>query len=214
MQHHIDFTLKAPYQTLNTLNPNTKYIWIVCHGYGQLAEHFIKRFDVLDPIENFIIAPQGLSKFYLPENYRKVGASWMTKNDRETDMLNQRSYFNAIIEHELKGQDHESCQYVLMGFSQGVSMVSRFAAFAKINFRHLILWAGGFPPELTPENFEHISSHAELHVVLGTSDQYFNEENYKQEITKMHDAIGLEPNIQLFDGRHEVKREVLKSLIQ
>ena len=68
--HKVIFKSYASYITLNKLTPKTKNIWIIFHGYGQLSKFFIRRFDILDQNENFIIAPQGLSKFYTYKDYK------------------------------------------------------------------------------------------------------------------------------------------------
>ena len=48
-QYHIPISIKASYYTLNKLTEDTERIWLVFHGYGQLAEYFIKKFEGLDP---------------------------------------------------------------------------------------------------------------------------------------------------------------------
>ena len=82
---------------MNELTEATERIWLVFHGYGQLAEYFIKKFEDLDPTKNFIIAPQGLSKYYLQGVYGRVGASWMTKEDRLTEIANQYAYIDEVL---------------------------------------------------------------------------------------------------------------------
>jgi len=42
-QVQIEFT--APYYTFGELSDSTPAIWIVCPGYGQLGEFFIKKFE-------------------------------------------------------------------------------------------------------------------------------------------------------------------------
>ncbi|MEP3387543.1 MAG: alpha/beta hydrolase [Reichenbachiella sp.] len=213
MEHHIGFNFTAPYYTLNELTDQTTDVWIACPGYGQLAKYFIRRFDVFDAKKHFVIALQGLSKFYLPDQ-KNVGASWMTKEDRETDMQNQRSYFDAVIEELFEGKSLSNYRIHLMGFSQGVSMISRMAAHAKIDFDTLVFWAGGFPPELKPADFVHVDSSAKLKVVIGSNDEFYAlDKNYQPEVDKMKAAIGLNPEIIVFDGIHEVKREVLASCL-
>jgi predicted esterase len=212
MENHINLSFKAPYYTLNEFNSKTKNIWIVCHGYGQLAEHFIKRFDVLDDQDNFILALQGLSRFYTDNNFGRVGASWMTKEDRLTDLENQRTYIDGVL-NEVFGQ-HELTDYKInfLGFSQGASMIGRIAAYLKVPFDNLVIWAGGFPTELTKEDFSFVKSNANLKVVLGKQDQYFKEAEYLTEINRMESIIGLKSELVLFEGTHELRREVLKSL--
>lgn len=213
MEKHINFSFKAPYYTLNSIEPTTKNIWIICHGYGQLAAHFIKRFDVFNPKENFVLAIQGLSRFYIMDNSGRVGASWMTKEDRLTDLENQQTYIVAVFDEVFKGINLENYKINLLGFSQGVAMIGRLTAHKKLHFENLIIWAGGFPLELTKKDFDFVGVNANLKVVLGKNDEFFKEEKYQEEIDRMESIIGLKPEIILFEGNHELNRDVLRSLV-
>ncbi|MEO8211039.1 MAG: phospholipase, partial [bacterium] len=62
---------------------NIKSVWIVLHGYAQLAKDFINEFDFLSDEDTLIITPEGLSKFYFKD---KIAASWMTKEDRSNEI--------------------------------------------------------------------------------------------------------------------------------
>ncbi|MEM6299336.1 MAG: phospholipase, partial [Bacteroidota bacterium] len=131
---HVQTSIQAPYFTLNELTPKTKRIWMACHGYGQLAKYFMRRFDVLDPEENFIIVPQGLSLFYLDSHefkYQKVGASWITREDRETALANMQVYLNAAFEQETAGFDLSDVEISLFGFSQGTAAITRWGIINK-----------------------------------------------------------------------------------
>ena len=99
--HQISFKSSSSYISYNKLSPKTESIWFVFHGYGQLSRYFIRRFDVLDKEKNYIIAPQGLSKFYLDKEYKNVGASWLTHEENEMDLLNQQNYLTELF-NELK----------------------------------------------------------------------------------------------------------------
>ncbi|MFT7032753.1 MAG: putative esterase [Cyclobacteriaceae bacterium] len=212
MQHHLDISYKASYTTLNELTTSTKHIWIVCHGYGQLAEHFVKRFDVFDPKEHFIVAPQGLSKFYI-ERFRKVGASWMTKEDREADLENQRSYFHQVFNHLFSDINLEDYKVHLLGFSQGGSTICRLAVYQRVVFDTLILWAGAFPSELIKENFDFIKSSALLKVVIGNQDEYYDPRKFQKEIDKAEQATGLTHELIRFEGKHVIDRGVLRNVL-
>ena len=61
-------------------------IWFVLHGYGQLAHRFLRYFADLDDGTRLLVAPEGLHRHYLDHAERKVGASWMTSEDRLTDI--------------------------------------------------------------------------------------------------------------------------------
>jgi len=54
------FTLGAP--------ANARAMWFVCHGYGQLASRFSSAFRPLDGEGRCIVAPEGLSRFYLTDS--------------------------------------------------------------------------------------------------------------------------------------------------
>jgi hypothetical protein len=58
--HDLTFEFKARYYTLGDLGPSTKSIWFVLHGYGHLAAYFIRKFDVLNDHNIFVIAPDSL----------------------------------------------------------------------------------------------------------------------------------------------------------
>ena len=83
MKHNIKVEKTATYYSSGNIK-TAKTIWFVLHGYGMLAEYFIKKFDSIVNNDNCVIAPEGLSKFYTKGFYGRVGASWMTKENRET----------------------------------------------------------------------------------------------------------------------------------
>ena len=61
-------------------------IWFVLHGYAQLANYFIEKFRVLESKNILVVAPEGLHRFYWNGMSGRVAASWMTKEDRLTDI--------------------------------------------------------------------------------------------------------------------------------
>lgn len=207
---HTSFQLKAPYYTLNELTAKTKYIWLVCHGYGQLAKFFLRKFSVLDKTENFFLFPQGLSKFYLDQHSR-VGATWMTKEDRLTEIENQYAYINSVIFDEL-GSDLTSYKINMLGFSQGVAAISRYAAYRKLPVHKLILWGGAIPPELTKEDFDFLYNESEINMVIGKSDQYYSVEAYEIEVARAKAIMGENVRFTVFDGGHEITTEQLLKL--
>jgi hypothetical protein len=101
-EHEISFPVTKSYSTSNTLTAKTKNIWFVCHGLGYLSRYFIKHFHHLEKDKNYIIAPQAPSKFYRDKSYTKVGACWLTKEERDLEMENILRFFNAIYEKEIQ----------------------------------------------------------------------------------------------------------------
>ncbi|MEN7550587.1 alpha/beta hydrolase [Rapidithrix thailandica] len=210
-KQEIEFNFTAPYYTLGRLTETTQNIWIVFHGYGQMTEHFIRRFDVLDLETNFLIAPQGLSRFYLDFTFKKVGASWMTREDRETDIHNQLHYLDAVLEYELQKCTHSTPSINLFGFSQGVATACRWAAFSQLPFRKMIIWAGIFPEDLSANHFTYLPEKPEVTIVMGRQDPYYRKWPFEEHLLRVEQAVG-KPEVAFFDGKHEVQRELLGQL--
>lgn len=85
---NVNYETTNTYSTLNTLTQETKNVWIACHGIGFLSKFFISYFENLDPELNYVIAPQAPSKYYQTKAYKYVGASWLTKENREQEIEN------------------------------------------------------------------------------------------------------------------------------
>lgn len=207
-QKHLDVTIKAPYCTLNELTEKTERVWLVFHGYGQLAEYFIKKFEVLDKEKNFIIAPQGLSKYYLDGVYGRVGASWMTKEDRLTEIENQYAYIDAVLEQF----DISDKQLIYFGFSQGTATMGRYASYAKISFDQMIIWAGTFPPDTDSEDWKYLTGDEGIHYYTSKEDIYFKEEMISKQNEVVKKALGKEPILHWYKGGHRVIPEIVSSL--
>ena len=212
-EQHLKIPTLHPVYTVNELTPATQNVWIVCHGYGQLARYFVKRFDILPAQEHFIIAPQGLNRFYLDGEYGKVGASWMTREDRESELINQRQYFETIFSTYLSKVDWQKIDLNFFGFSQGVPLSIRIAACMRLPVKRMIFWAGDLPKEVQKEDFSFLRPDASIELVIGDQDKFFNIAVIEKQKAKVSQLTGIEPRLTIFDGKHEVKREVLKKLI-
>ncbi len=208
MQHHIKISIKASYYTLNELTAKTERVWLAFHGYGQLAEFFIKKFEGLDPEKNFIIAPQGLSKYYLYGVYGRVGASWMTKEDRLTEIDNQYAYIDSVLDQfDLSGKE-----LIYFGFSQGTATMGRYAAHAKIPFAKMIIWAGTFPPDTNPKDWSYLKGKEDIQYFTSREDIYFKEEMIPKQNEVVKTALGREPKLNWYDGGHRVMPEIVAAI--
>lgn len=199
------------YETLNALSEKTKNVWIVLHGIGYLSKYFIKYFEDLNPQENYIIAPQAPSKYYLKNEYRHVGASWLTKENTLIETKNVVAYLNAVREAE---NLPEHCRLLVFGFSQGVSIATRWVASQKLKCDDLILYAGGIPKELTSANFSFLEEiNTQVTLLVGDRDEYINEELLKQESEKSQILFQGRAKQIIFKGGHEIKKELIRQLI-
>ena len=210
-KHNISFEFSSSYITYNKLTDKTENIWIVFHGYGQLSKYFIRRFDVLEGDKNYIIAPQGLSKFYVDEDFKNVGASWLTKEDKESDLLNQQKYLIKLMD-ELKSKiDFSKIKINLFGFSQGVSAFTRLLINYNMKIDNIIIWAGWVPDEFFNINKD-VLKDTNLFFVVGNKDKYYNNPIIKGYIEKFKKTLNKEIDYFVFDGGHIVDRKVLKKI--
>ncbi len=208
MTKNVEYTSTNTYSTLNNLTSETKTVWLVCHGIGYLSRYFIRLFDSLDPQKNYIIAPQAPSKYYKDDNYRKVGASWLTKENTLIDTQNVLNYIDAVIEKENIPKD--IC-FNILGYSQGVSIVSRWVASRKISCHTLLLISGGFPKELVSSDFDFLELKTKIIHIVGANDPYFESKNVAAQLSRLQNIF---PKIDLrtHDGGHDLDIKTFKDL--
>lgn len=212
----LEFNFKARYYQLGKMNADTRQVWFVLHGYGQLARYFSNKFNSLVDHNICIIAPEGLSRFYLePVESRavtgnnRVGATWMTAENRLTDIENYINFLNASYRKVMSANPHTPV--TLLGFSQGVATASRWAIHNPDLFSRLILWAGVFPPDMDFSRGKEILSKKEVVMVYGKHDPYITDQRLT-ELTQLIDKLGIEPSIITFEGGHEIDEATVLSL--
>ncbi|WP_338733970.1 alpha/beta hydrolase [Mangrovimonas cancribranchiae] len=210
LEKEISYTTTNTYGTLNTLTEQTKNIWFVCHGMGYLSRYFLRYFDSLNAEENYIIAPQAQSKYYLAPKMRHVGASWLTKENTKKETENVMRYFDAVLKSENIPTDKN---FIILGYSQGVSVAMRYMAKRQIQCSQLILHSGGIPKELTSNDFSYLNQKTQVKLVYGTQDEYLNSDRISAETTKAKNLFGSRLSLHPFDGKHEVNSNLIKSFI-
>ena len=211
-EKQISYTTANTYSTMNTLNEKTRNVWVVFHGIGFLSRYFIKYFNELPKEENYIIAPQAPSKYYLNKDFKYVGASWLTKENTVLETTNVLNYMDNLFTSE---NIPAHCQLIVLGFSQGVSIATRWAAKSKINLDQLILYAGGIPEELTPDDFKFLlARNAKIKMVLGNKDEFITEARLIKETKKMDSLFSGKAELIKFDGGHEIRKDILISLME
>ncbi|KJJ38894.1 alpha/beta hydrolase [Aequorivita vladivostokensis] len=206
IQKEVTYTTTNTYHTLNELTEKTKNVWMVFHGMGYLSKYFINYFSELNAEENFIIAPQAPSKYYQGNDFKHVGASWLTRENTQLETQNILKYIDAIYEKELA---ETTANLIVMGYSQGVSIATRWVASRKVQCDKLILHSGGIPNELQPNDFEYLKTDAEVIYLYGNKDQYITEARETEEKLKGTKLFQDRLKIEVFDGIHEVNRELL-----
>ena len=207
-EHKIKIEKTAHYYSIGELNEQTDEIWIACHGYGQLASFFIKKFQEIKAPNRYIVAPEALNKFYLKGFSGRVGANWMTKEKR-LDEINDYCNFLEQLTDELKNQAHHKCKIRVLGFSQGTATVSRWLLKTKHTIETLILWGGKIANDFNFQDYNKKHSKTQNFVVFGTEDKFYTTKianEYRKELNLL--------NVEWinYEGGHTIDTETLKLL--
>lgn len=211
----VNFSFRARYHKLGEITPSTRQIWFVLHGYGQLARYFIQKFKPLEQHAICVIAPEGLSRFYLEEmgaggrKNNRVGATWMTSENRLMDIENYIQYLNAVYTTEVKT---EAIPVTVFGFSQGSATASRWVLSGQINFSRLILWAGIFPPDMNFDEGSKILNSKDVFVVYGKKDPFLTDDRFK-EMETLIQKLNTDVKRIAFEGEHELHEETLQKFV-
>ena len=204
-EKQVSYRATNTYSTLNQLTDKTENVWVVFHGIDYLSRYFLKYFRHLNQEKNYIIAPQAPSKYYLNGKYEHVGASWATRENTEQEVENALAYLDELYEKEgLKNVKN----LILFGYSQGVSIVTRWIARRQIHCSKLILNSGRLPKELKPEDFAFLGG-TEISFIYGTEDPFVNKEFLESEEKRIRELFPKNLKFIPFDGGHEVNQQVI-----
>ena len=212
MEKRISFEFNARYEILGTPSEDVEELWFVCHGHGQLAKYFIRKFDAIASPKRLIVAPEGLFRYYLQGFAGRVGATWMTKEDRVSDIGNYITYLSAVY-NEVTSQLKKDLKITFFGFSQGAATISRLATMSDLSFDRLVLWAGIFPPDLPPLQSTDRLKDKQCFLVYGLQDEFLTEARIKEQ-ESIAEQIQITPESITFEGKHELSSEVLESLAE
>lgn len=209
-RHTIPVNRTARYYTLGNASSEASEVWFVLHGYGQLANYFIKHFAAIDDGSRLIVAPEALSRFYVGRNPERIGASWMTKVEREQEIADYLAYLNQVATHilDLVGR---ATPITVFGFSQGATTASRWVTLGRLPAKQLILWAGPIAHDLDMDQYAPILSAMNPKFVVGDKDFFITPEKLEEEKERMT-AQGISFTFVPFEGEHRMDAAVLKEI--
>ncbi len=208
----VSYTHTNSYETLFQLTENTKNIWLCFHGLGYLSKYFKKYFEGLDKDLNYVIVLQAPSKSYIGKGFKHVGACWLTKVDTQQEMDNNLNYINQVLVSEKIDRDP---RITLFGYSQGVSIATRFLKQYHSPITSLIMHSGSIPAELTEEDGLHFKMNCSRIIhIAGTKDEYSSGEIIEREKEKIQTLFGTECEIYRPEIKHVVHVPLLEQIAQ
>ncbi len=216
--HHIRVQRTARYYTLGGRPdvPPTS-LWFVLHGYGQLAGDFIRYFADLAADDTLVVAPEALNRFYsvsadvAPSRNRPVGATWMTREDRESEVADYVEYLDGVFDAVNGGSMPPRARINVVGFSQGAATASRWLAHGRVPATRLILWGGLVPPDADLSRGPLSLRGVPLTFVLGSRDHYVSDVALEEDVARLARA-GITASVVRFEGGHALSRATLRQL--
>ena len=216
-EHHLTVKRTARYYTLGDASAPASDVWIVCHGFAQLARTFVEDFRAIARAGRLIVAPEALNRFYLNREggragaSARVGATWMTREDRLAEIDDYVRYLDDLF-REIVAEHPSDVRVTALGFSQATATIARWLVHGASRLDRVVLWAGILPPEIDAAGTAHERlASTELYMVSGKSDDLVD----AAQIRAQRDALertGIRVRVLEFDGAHTLDRETLERL--
>jgi predicted esterase len=164
---------------------------------------FLRGFGPLATPSRLLVAPEGLSRFYLEAGAGKVGASWMTREDREHEIGDCLAYLEQVRTALIP-----PVPLTILGFSQGVATASRWAVATTPAPVRLICWGGLVPEEIPAGSLLRMR----LTYVVGEQEEWAPFQAVEEQAGAFRTA-GVAVEVLRFDGGHEIRPEVVAQLV-
>lgn len=168
------------------------------HGYAEAAETQLERLRSIPASQGWLlVSVQGLHRFYRRRS-GDVVAGWMTRQDRELAMADNRAFVAAVLD-EVARQWRVANSLVFAGFSQGVAMAFRAACSTARPVSGVIAVGGDVPPELDG------AALARTRTALlgrGQRDEWYPADLFAADAARLREA-GVDVGTVVLDSGHE-----------
>lgn len=214
--HHLATVKTARLHVLGALGPATREVWIAAHGYGQLAARFVRAFEPIVSEARAVVAPEALNRYYLdpadrPAAERRVGATWMTREDREAEIADIAAYLDRVLARVRI--DSPDAGVTALGFSQGAAAVARWVTSGDARLAGVVLWGSGLPDDLDWARARTRFQEIPLSFVLGDRDEMASAERIAAHAAEL-DRLGVPYRVTRYPGGHAIDGPTLSRLVE
>jgi predicted esterase len=217
-EHTLSVYRTARYTLLGDPSGPIEEVWMACHGYGQLAPYFLHPFRAVEASHRLIVAPEGLSRFYLESDtstHHRVGASWMTREAREAEIDDYVRFLDAVYTDVLTRAGVVHARLIAFGFSQGGATVTRWLAQSPMlgdpPAERLILWGSDLPHDLSLGAHRDWLDRVRLTLVAGDHDEHATPARIAAH-TRLLDEHDITHDTVRFAGEHRLDEDTLRAL--
>jgi predicted esterase len=196
-------------------------LWYILHGYAMLAPAFLGDASVLDDGTRMLVAPEALSRFYdggqaerMQHKEIPVGASWMTREDREAEIADANAYLDAVhamVAGEFTAAGVPLPPVTVLGFSQGGATAARWIASGRAPATRFILWGSSMAHDVDITSVGAPLRNVETIIVAGTRDIFATPKAVEREMSRLT-AAGLRFGHLSFDGGHRLDDDTLRAI--
>lgn len=180
--------------------------WFACHGYGQLGDNLIRKFDSFVEEGHSITSVEGLNRFYWQGVTGLTVSTWMTKRFRLDEIRDNNDYLSQIF--NLIQKDSKK---ILFGFSQGGTTIWRWIFEHRPDFDVFINYAGWMPEDIDLSILQDYLADKKLIFTYGSNDMYLTEDRIDY-FHKVLEKSKLNVIIHKTEGEHKIDRSVLKDI--
>lgn len=176
------------------------------------CEQVMYKFSDFDPDEHFVVTPEALSRFYAEGYGGDVVAAWMTSRDRLQE-IDDFSHYLSQLYVQYQSQLPDTCQKIVMGFSQGGTTAFRWLHDRAVDVDVLLAYSCWIPEDIDLTQSATILNDLQMIYTYGRSDAFLTEER----IAAVHTIIqknNLSISIQPYDGKHKIDRKHLREILK
>jgi predicted esterase len=214
VERHLEVARSARYWTLGDPEREHEEVWVVLHGYGQLARRFLRRLAPIAVPSRLIVAPEALSRFYIGSGEGRhrqdalVGATWMTREDREAEIRDYVAYLDRLADVVARGAP----RVTVLGFSQGVATAWRWVTYGSVpGLSRLVAWAGELPPDIDLARAARALADVEVVWVHGDGDPVVPAKIGEVAAERL-EQVGVPLRSLRHPGGHDIHEETLRAV--
>jgi predicted esterase len=165
-----------------------------------------------------VVAPEALSRFYAGSERGRhgpgsaVGATWMTREDREHEIRDYVAYLDALDRAQRAVLPAPPPDVTVLGFSQGVATAARWTVLGAMRPRRLVLWGDFIPPDLDLARAREAWAATEVVLVRGKEDPVLRDARLAEAEAGRLEGAGLAPRVVSYERGHEIHEPTLLAL--
>lgn len=176
-----------------------------------VCEQIVKKFKDFDPDEHFVIAPEGLARFYSKGFGGDVVATWMTKRDRLHEISDFSAYLSLLYEKYEKLISSD-CKKIILGFSQGGTTAFRWLHHTSVKVDVVVGYSCWIPEDIDLKGSKTDFTSKKLIYTYGLQDPYLTSDRILalEEIIAKNNLDFIRDS---YEGDHRVDVEQLNSIL-